>query len=236
VGITGPVGSGKSALARALLGLYPLESGHILLGGRRIEDIPVAERAAQTGYLAQEPYLFSGTIRENILLGSLLADKDKAEAVLEASISTAVLNEDLRGFTDGLETQIGELGIRVSGGQRQRIALARAIATSSPKIPGLLVLDDPFSAVDVDTETRIVAGLRQLLGQKTAPEEQSTIILFSHRLAAFSHADLVVVLDDGQIKERGTHAELIQLGGLYGRIYRAQLQVRRGGAGQEEPL
>ena len=236
VGITGPVGSGKSALARALLGLYPLESGHILLGGRRIEDIPVAERAAQTGYLAQEPYLFSGTIRENILLGSPLADKDKAEAVLEASISTAVLNEDLRGFTDGLETQIGELGIRVSGGQRQRIALARAIATSSPRIPGLLVLDDPFSAVDVDTETRIVAGLRQLLGQQTAPEEQSTIILFSHRLAAFSHADLVVVLDDGQIKERGTHAELIQLGGLYGRIYRAQLQVRRGGAGQEEPL
>ena len=98
------------------------------------------------------------------------------------------------------------------------------------------MLDDPFSAVDVDTETRIVAGLRQLLGRQTALEEQSTIILFSHRLAAFSHADLVVVLDDGQIKERGTHTELIQLGGLYGRIYRAQLQVRRGGAGQEEPL
>jgi ABC-type multidrug transport system fused ATPase/permease subunit len=234
VGVTGPVGSGKSTLARALLGLYPLESGRVLLDGRALEEIPAAERAAHTGYLAQEPYLFSGTVRENILLGSPLADRGRADAVLDASISSAVLSEDLQGFPADLETEIGELGIQVSGGQRQRIALARAIATSSPQMPGLLVLDDPFSAVDVDTEARIVAGLRQLFGPQVPPEQHCTIILFSHRLAAFSQADLVVVLDDGRIVEQGTHAKLVQADGLYGRIYRAQLQVERGGSGKGE--
>jgi ABC-type multidrug transport system fused ATPase/permease subunit len=230
VAVTGPVGAGKSALARALLGLYPLEAGQVLLDGRLLEDIPAAERAARTGYLPQDAYLFSGTIRDNILLGSAALRQAQNHApdaatdrlVLAAAVSCAALGEDLETLPAGLETAIGERGIRVSGGQRQRLALARAIAASSPLAPGLLVLDEPFSALDLDTEAKIVAGLRQLCGPSQPYARQCTVLLFSHRLLAFPQADLVVVLDHGRILEQGTHAELSQGHGLYARIYRAQ--------------
>jgi ATP-binding cassette, subfamily B, multidrug efflux pump len=230
VAVTGPVGAGKSALARALLGLYPLASGQVLLDSRCLEDIPVAERAARTGYLPQDPYLFSGTVRENILLGSATLRQAQDHApdaavgrpVLASAVSCAALGEDLRTFPAGLETEIGELGIRVSGGQRQRLALARAMAASGPQAPGLLILDDPFSALDLDTEAKIVAGLRQLFGPSQPYAQQCTVVLFSHRLLAFPQADLVVVLDRGRILEQGTHTELSTGNGLYARIYRAQ--------------
>jgi len=240
VAVTGPVGSGKSALARALLGLYPLEAGQVLLDGRPLQDIPVAERAARTGYLPQDPYLFSGTVRDNILLGSatLRQTQDRApdaargHPVLAAAVSCAALGEDLRTFPAGLETEIGELGIRVSGGQRQRMALARALAASGTLAPGLLVLDDPFSALDLDTEAKIVAGLRQLFGPSQPYAQQCTVLLFSHRLLAFPQADLVVVLDRGRILEQGTHAELSAGNGLYARIYRAQRLASTGSVTQ----
>jgi ABC-type multidrug transport system fused ATPase/permease subunit len=236
VAVTGPVGSGKSALARVLLGLYPLEGGQVVLDGRPLEDIPVAERAARTGYLAQDPFLFSGTVRDNILLGSITLRPAQDHAtdgvqgcpVPEWAVSGAALGEELRTLPAGLETEIGELGIRVSGGQRQRIALARAMATSGPRTPGLLVLDDPFSALDLDTETKIVAALRQLFGPSQPYAQRCTIVLCSHRLSAFPQADLVVVLDHGRILERGTHAELSAGNGLYARIYRAQRLVSTG--------
>ena len=230
VAVTGPVGAGKSALARALLGLYPLEAGQVRLDGRPLEDIPVVERAARTGYLSQDPFLFSGTVRDNILLGSATwrqAQGHASKAVREhpaltSAVSCAVLGEDLCTFPAGLETEIGELGIRVSGGQRQRMALARAIAACGTLPPGLLVLDDPFSALDLDTEAKIVTGLRQLFGPSQPYAQQCTVLLFSHRLLAFPQADLVVVLDRGRILEQGTHAELSTGNGLYARIYRAQ--------------
>lgn len=230
VAVTGPVGSGKSALARALLGLYPVESGQVLLDGHPLEEIPVAERGVRLGYLPQDPYLFSGTVRQNILLSSAAfrqaqdhaPDDVKGRSVLESAVSCAALGEDLHTFPAGLETEIGELGIRVSGGQRQRMALARAMAASGRLAPGLLVLDDPFSALDLDTEAKIVAGLRQLFGPSQPYEQQCTVMLFSHRLLAFPQADRVVVLDHGRILEQGTHAELSEGNGLYARIYRAQ--------------
>ncbi len=229
VAVTGPVGSGKSALARALLDLYPLDSGQVLLDGCPLEDIPTAQRAARTGYLPQDPYLFSGSVRENILPGSAALDTARSQAVLQAAVSCAALEEDLGAFSAGLDTEIGELGVRVSGGQRQRIALGRAIAAAGSLTPGLLVLDDPFSALDLDTEAKVVAGLRQLFGPSQPYEQRSTIILLSHRLSAFPQADLVLVLNDGQIVEQGTHAELSEAQGLYARIYRAQRLVEQGG-------
>jgi ATP-binding cassette subfamily B multidrug efflux pump len=236
VAVTGPVGSGKSALARALLGLYPLESGQVLLDGRPLEDIPPAERAARTGYLAQDPFLFSGTVRDNILLGSVPLrqaqdhgrDGAKGCPVPEWAVSCAALGEDLRTLPAGLETEIGELGIRVSGGQRQRIALARAMAAPGLRAPGLLVLDDPFSALDLDTEATIVAALRQLFGPSQPYAQRCTIVLCSHRLSAFPQADRVVVLNHGRVLEQGTHAELSAGNGLYARIYRAQRLVSTG--------
>jgi ATP-binding cassette, subfamily B, multidrug efflux pump len=235
VAVTGPMGSGKSALARALLGVYPLEAGQVLLDGRLLEDIPVAERAARTGYLAQDPYLFSGTVRDNILLGSVTLRQAQGYPadgagcpIPEWAVSCAALDEDLRTFPAGLETEIGELGIRVSGGQRQRIALARAIAASGPRAPGLLVLDDPFSALDLDTEAKIVTALRQLFGPSQPYAQQCTIVLCSHRLSAFPQADLVVVLDRGRVLEQGTHVDLSAGNGLYARIYRAQRLVSTG--------
>ncbi len=220
--VTGPVGAGKSALERALLGLFPLETGRVLLDGCPLTTIAPATRAARIGYLPQEPFLFSGAIRDNVLLAAPDAPPDAARArTVEQAVTLAALADDLRTFPNGLTTEIGELGMRVSGGQRQRIALARALSAAAPAAPGLLVLDDPFSAVDVDTEAQIIAGLRAAFGSTAPPERRATIVLCSHRLAAFPQADRVVVLDGGRIVEQGSHAALLAAAGLYARIYRA---------------
>jgi ABC-type multidrug transport system fused ATPase/permease subunit len=223
VAVTGPVGSGKSTLARSLLGIYPLESGAVLVDGRPLATLTPEERAGLIGYLPQDALLFSGTLRENLTLGHGGGLDD--DSFLMDAARLAALEEDVSGFPRGLDTEIGELGVRLSGGQRQRVGLARAIATAAPRFPGLLVLDDPFSAVDVSTEARIVASLKQAFGPDAPAEDRATIVLCSHRLAAFPQADLVVVLQDGKIEEIGRHAELIAASGLYARIYRAQLNA-----------
>src|SRR5437879_1614233 len=192
IGVTGPVGSGKSALTRALLGIYPLESGAVLIDDRPLAELPDGERTGLVGYLPQHAFLFSGSLRENVVLapdGAAAADDFLARVM-----RFAVLEEDVRAFPRGLDTEIGEVGIRISGGQRQRVGLARAIAAAAPGYPGLLVLDDPFSAVDVGTEARIVAALRHAFGPGAPLEQRVTIVVCSHRLAAFPYADAVVVL------------------------------------------
>lgn len=223
VGITGPVGSGKSALARVLLGIYPPERGVVLVGGRPLADLPATRRRGLVGYLPQDALLFSGTLRDNVAFRRVAAGVD--DAFLMETVGVAALDEDVRHFPEGLDTRIGELGVRISGGQRQRVALARALAAGAPRWPGLLVLDDPFSAVDVSTEARIVASLRRAFGPGARPEDRVTIVLCSHRLAAFPSADLVVVLQDGRIEEMGKHSDLVAASGLYARIFRAQMNA-----------
>lgn len=169
----------------------------MLLDGAPREEMPAAERAARTGYLPQDAYLFSDMIRGNVLMASKAPGDGATPPSLREALAVAALDEDVQGMPDGLDTQVGEGGIRVSGGQRQRTGLARALAAATPNRPGLLVLDDPFSAVDVETEARIVAALSETFGPGAPPERRATIVLCSHRLAAFPQADLVVVLDGG---------------------------------------
>ncbi len=223
VAVTGPVGAGKSALARLAAGVYAPEHGQVLVNGVPAAHLVGAERAGLIGYLGQEPYLFSGSIAANIDLAPELYGTEGGHPARRA-VALAAFEEDLADMVDGLATEVGELGVRVSGGQRQRIALARALAAGGG-IPGLLVLDDPFSAVDVHTEALIVARLREALGGMAPLDERATILLFSHRLAAFPHADLVVVLDSGRVEEVGAHTDLLAAEGLYARIFRAQARL-----------
>ena len=220
VAVTGPVGSGKSALARAIVGVCPIESGSILIDDTPVTQLPPGKRRAMIGYLPQEAVLFSGSLGQNVAFDP--ADEGRNDAALRRAIRVAALEDDVSDFGHGLDTQIGEGGIRVSGGQRQRIGLARAIATAAPHAPRLLVLDDPFSAVDVTTEAAIVGSLRHAFGPDAPPEHQATVVLCSHRLAGFPHADLVVVLERGRVVERGSHEELLSANGLYTRICRVQ--------------
>jgi ABC-type bacteriocin/lantibiotic exporter with double-glycine peptidase domain len=224
VAVTGPVGSGKSALARLAAGLYPPGGGSVLLDGRPPGDLEPSDRAARVGYLGQQPSLFAGTVASNVTLSPETTPEAEFDAAVLRAIHLACLDADVAAMPDGLNTEIGELGVRVSGGQRQRIGLARAIGAGGDA-PGLLVLDEPFSAVDVRTEARIVAMLRQTFGAQAGYRDKATILLCSHRLAAFPLADAVVVLDQGRIEECGSHAELLDAGGLYSRIYRAQSRL-----------
>ena len=226
--VTGPVGSGKSALARALLGIYPIESGSVVFstsGGSKLDY-----KGGSLGYLPQDAHVFSGSIRENVLMSAVARHPEFAAQAARL----AALDTDIAGFPDRMDTQIGELGVRISGGQRQRLGLARAIAVCAPHPPGLLVLDDPFSSVDVETEARIVAALREAFGSQRPEGERATILLFSQRLGVFPQADRVVVLENGKIEADGTHGELLAQQGLYSRIYRAQMHT--GLAMPERPL
>jgi len=225
--ITGPIGSGKSALLRVLMGLYSPDEGSIEVGERPIAGWPADEHALRIGYLPQDPALFAGTVRAN--LGLDAPDPDLEERL----IARAGLAQDVQGFSQGLDTLTGEGGVRISGGQRQRIALARALAAGRGEYLGMLLLDDPFAAIDVDTEGQIIAALRQAYGVDAPPQQRATLVLCSHRLAAFPNADQIIVLDQGRIVERGTHDRLVESDGLYARIYRAQHQIMQSAPGSE---
>ncbi len=208
IGITGAVGSGKSLLAHCLTGLYPYR-GSITLDGRELSGLPEAERRRLIAYAGHEQFLFSMSIRENILLGS---EGEGTDARLADTLAATSLQDDLGRFPQGLETSVGEKGVRVSGGQRQRIAMARAVYSDAP----VLILDDPFSAVDIATEDAIIAGLRQRYADRI-------VLLFTHRLTAFRQADAVLVLEKGRVIQRGTHEKLAAETGLYRDIYSAQV-------------
>ena len=204
VGVTGAVGCGKSALALALTGLYDY-SGKIFLGKDEIRDLPYEKKLSSITYMGHDPFLFSNTIENNITWDN--TDKEKLKEV----INMASLSRDIISFPQNIETQAGEKGDKLSGGQKQRISLARALYKDAQ----IVILDDPFSAVDIRTEAEIIDNLRENAAGRT-------IFIFSHRLEAFKYTDMVLVLNKGEIVEKGTHRELLNLNGIYSRIYDSQ--------------
>lgn len=211
VAVVGAIGSGKSTLLGLVPRLYDPTEGEVRIDDTPLPRLPLAHLRGAVGFVPQETFLFSLTVRENIRFGA----PDLSDADVERICSLARLHEDLGKFPNGLDTMVGERGVLLSGGQKQRIALARALARD----PRILVLDDSLSSVDVRTEEEILSGLREFRRGRTT-------LIVSHRLSAVRDADRVVVLEDGAVSEIGTHEELTGREGFYSRLYERQKLTR----------
>ena len=218
LGLVGQTGSGKTTLIRLLLREYDLTDGRIMLDGNNIKDYKLSDLRRLIGYVPQDQFLFATSILENIRFGNPDASLEKVEAATKLSR----VYDDIMATPDGFETLIGEKGVSLSGGQKQRIAMSRAMILD----PEFLILDDSLSAVDAKTEHAIIENLKQ------TRQHKSTIIT-AHRLSAVVHADLILVLQDGHIIERGCHEDLIKQGGWYADTYEAQ-QLEMEGDSDEE--
>jgi ATP-binding cassette subfamily B protein len=206
--IVGPTGSGKSTLAALVARLWEAPPGTLLIDGLSIRDYSLERLRRSIGFVPQDTFLFSETIRENIAFGVDALDE---EQVLEAA-EIASISGEILSFPQRFETMVGERGITLSGGQKQRTSLARAILRQ----PKILVLDDSLSNVDTDTEERILRQLGDVMRQRTT-------ILVAHRISTVKNADQIVVLREGRVIERGTHDELLELAGYYADLYQKQL-------------
>jgi ATP-binding cassette subfamily B multidrug efflux pump len=212
--IVGGTGAGKSTLLGLLARWHEPPPGTVFVDGHDVRHLPLQVLRGAIGFVPQELFLFSASIADNIALGEPLPAPDEVpwpRERVEAAAATARLDADLPSFPQGYDTVVGERGITLSGGQKQRTALARALATDAP----ILVLDDTLSAVDTHTEEEILRRLRGVMRERTS-------ILVSHRVSTVRAADQILVLDDGRVVERGTHDELLRLGGQYAALARHQ--------------
>ena len=207
VGLVGRIGSGKSTVAQLVPRLFDVGGGEILLDGQDIRKLSLRDLRQTLGYVPQDPFLFSTSLRRNLAFGR----DDVTEDELKRAAAIARLDRDLEVFPEKLDTIVGERGVTLSGGQKQRATLARALVMDPP----VLILDDCLSSVDAQTEAEILRGLRSILKEKTC-------LIISHRISAVKEADEILVLDDGRIIERGSHDELVRRGGVYAELYQQQ--------------
>lgn len=205
--VVGRVGAGKTTMARLLPRLIEVGLGEVLIDGVPVDQIPLGDLRKAIGYVPQETFLFSDTLRENVLLGLEGAGDEQVEEAVEI----AQLAADVASFPRGLETVVGERGVTLSGGQKQRTALARAVIRK----PQILILDDALAAVDAKTEEQILLRLRGIMAERTT-------IIIAHRISTVKDADQIAVLDEGRLAELGTHEELVQKDGIYADMCRRQ--------------
>jgi ATP-binding cassette, subfamily B, multidrug efflux pump len=206
--IVGPTGSGKSTFAALIARLWEAPPNSLLIDGRSIREYPLTDLRKAIGYVPQDTFLFSETLRENISFGV----NDAAEEQVFEAAEIASISGEIESFPQRFDTMVGERGITLSGGQKQRTAIARAIVRQ----PKILILDDSLASVDTDTEERILNRLREVMSRRTT-------VVVAHRISTVKGADQIIVLRDGRIIERGTHDELLALNGYYADLYQKQL-------------
>jgi len=208
VGLVGPTGAGKTTLMKLLMRMYDVDSGEVRVDGTDVREVTLRSLREHVGYVSQEPYLFYGTVKENIAYGH----PDATDEDVEAAAKAAGAHEFVVDLKDGYETKVGERGVKLSGGQRQRVSIARAVL----KDPDILILDEATSHVDNETEAVIQNSLEDLIAERTA-------FAIAHRLSTVRHADTILVMDDGELVEQGTHDELLRADGLYATLWRVQV-------------
>ena len=211
LGVVGLTGSGKSTLAHLIPRIFDPPSGTVFIGGRDVRELSLEELRSAIGFVPQDPFLFSATIRENISFGIPEAKDDAIETVAHL----AGIHDEILDFPRGYETRVGERGISLSGGQKQRVAIARALLLN----PKILIFDDPLSAVDAEKEADVLKNLRSFYADKTC-------VIIAHRISAVMHADQIIVLDHGRVVASGDHDRLISREGIYQRIWSLQ-QIER---------
>jgi len=205
--IVGRTGAGKTTLVDLIPRLFDATNGRITIDGRDVREIPLRVLRGAVGFVPQDPFLFSRSVRDNIRFGK----PDAEDADVERVAEIAALGRDVADLPRGYDTIVGERGITLSGGQRQRVTLARALLVD----PAILVLDDALSSVDTETERRILGRLREIMGERTS-------ILIAHRISTVMGADLILVLDEGRVVEVGDHASLLARGGYYADLFQRQ--------------